>query len=241
LALLKFTLRIRALVTGLLTLSDPDGPVSPLPPFHPCGAAGSRSVPPFLTSGISRITPCYSTVPHSSNLAGCVRGFPIKVAWFAPRQLSFGDLVFDLLFLHRPLAQLVAEPRSSAFQEPIIVQKGSGLGTFSHDAQPAFAFFPVSPPVLPDGTNPQRRSDVGDPTSFRSSEYTRRLILSRCERYSWSFGSPSFLLTQKHPLYADAFLSYSDTDNPQSAGCTQLAPRTFAAVSNGPASLYHQA
>jgi len=66
----------------------------------------------------------------------------------------------------------------------------------------------VSPTGLTRWHQPTATFRYSDPTSFRSSEYTRRPILSCCEQYSWSFGSSSSHLTQKHPLYADAFLSF---------------------------------
>lgn len=171
---------------------------------------------------------------------GLLRGFPIKAIRFAPRRLSSGDLVCDGFFLQCPLIQPEPNRVDTTFREPPFVQKGSGLGTFHTTLDRSLRFYSVTHRF-----HPMAQTHSSVPISVIQRAFGRRnthaaqYFPAANGTHGLSGHRPSYLL-RKHPLYADASF-HSDTDNHQSAGRTWLAPRTTAAVSNGPASLYHQA
>lgn len=152
-------------------------------------------MPPFLASGLSRIPPCYLTVPSTFSLAGYVGDFPIPIAGTHPttcHQLST-LLLLDLV-KHRPEGLYLA---------PVVrlVWKGSGVGTFRIDARTRFAFSTApNPSGSPNGANPQRRSDPECLISLstRPNPPRRFLLLSLATTHGLLGRAIRYLINRTH-------------------------------------------
>lgn len=169
-----------------------------------------------MTSGVSRITPCYSTVPSTFSLAGCIGNFPIPSPGLHPvnSPSAFESTSTECSVL--PSRRLTS---SITFR---FASKGSGLGTFHTTLEPAFAFFIAPIHLVKDGANPQRRSDPGCSTNLSiGPNPPRRLLLSSLD-YLRSFASCHRNLFRRTHFSQMAGISTYVTITSQTAGCSWL-------------------
>jgi hypothetical protein len=120
-------------------------------------------MPPWLPSGTSRITLCFSTVPPHATLR------------------AVGGLLYQdhpvciRMILHRlsDLCPGVSCATVATQSTPWFVRKASGTGTFHITLDRLLHFLQRPHRLLTDGTNLQWRSDIDAPSSFRVTEYIR--------------------------------------------------------------------
>jgi hypothetical protein len=185
-------------------------------------------VPPLITEWPVSVTPCFSTVPPHATLRA-VSGFSHQ-----------NHPICDRMILHR-LSDLdtgVSCMAVATQSTPYFVSKRLRTRHFSHDARPAFAFFPVAPPTFDRWHKPTTalryrcsiivsNDGIHAPSCFPAANGTHGFLGLRVRLI---LGYTHFTQMQSFP---------SRSKNPQTAGRTWLAPRTMLSDNTTVTSKHH--